>query len=204
MLIQEAAERLLEYIKARPDFVYRKCDEPHGHIGATIADCILQAHNRYSSVEPRITRILTKWPAATTVTAVLKLLASVPATQFLNWHGLDRANRFCEVLHLLKAEGVESESDLRAWLDKDVNLSKLWAINGIGPKTVRYFRIMVGLQDVAIDRRLLKFFAVAGIPINADARDIVNLAADLASVPRRDFDHSIWCYVGDHEDKACA
>jgi hypothetical protein len=205
---EEAAERLVEYIKSRPDFIYHKCDDPYGHMGATIADSILQANNRYTSVTPRIERILRKWPDATTVTAMLTLLASVPATQFLNWQGQERADRFREVLYLLKKDHVDSESDFRAWLENDINLLKLEAISGIGPKTVDYFRMMVGLQGVAIDRRLLKFLGMAGIPVKQrdyfSARSVVSHAADLLSIKRADLDHSIWRYIGDREGSACA
>jgi len=208
MTTDEAAQRLFNYIKSLRGFVYHKVDPPYGHMGATIADSILQANNRYSSVTPRIQRILARWPRENTVTAVLDVLKSVPAVQFLNWNGKDRADRFCEVLLLLKREGVDSESEFRTWLGKETNLSKLRSVHGIGPKTVDYFRLMVGLQGAAIDRRLLKFLGMAGIPLTQSdysaALAIINRAADLASVPRADFDHSIWRYIGDHVDSACA
>jgi len=198
MSTDEAAQRLVDYIKSRPSFVYYKCDEPYGHMGATVADSILQANNKYTThVKPRVERILARWPDEKTVTELLNLLESVSPTDYLDWQGEDRACRFRDVLHLFKEEGVENESDLKVWLEKKV-----------GDKTVDYFRIMVGLQGVAIDRRLLRFLAMAGTPISQSnyraARDIVNRAADLASIPRRDFDHSIWRYMDDHEDKACA
>jgi hypothetical protein len=160
----EAARGLVQYIESLPDFVYHQVDPPYGHIGATIADTILQANNRYdANVTPRIQRILRQWPNATTVTAVLDLLNSIPATAFLNWKGEDRAIRFVSVVQLLSREQVETEADLQNWLMKDVNLHKLRAINGVGPKTVDYVKIMVGLQSIAIDRRLLNFFDMASI-----------------------------------------
>lgn len=119
---------------------------------------------------------------------------------FLNWSGKDRAARFTSILHLLKSEHVETESDLQTWLGRDANLKKLLAINGVGPKTVDYLKIMVGSQSVAIDRRLLKFFGMAGGPISPGdyntARDILKGAAGLLSIPQADLDHSIWRYIG--------
>lgn len=92
-----AALRLVDYIKSLPDFVYHKVGPGYGHMGATIADSILQANNRYEThVKPRIQTILTRWPNETTVTAVLDLLKSISTTQYLNWQGQDRADRFCE------------------------------------------------------------------------------------------------------------
>jgi hypothetical protein len=103
MSADEAARRLAQYIQSLTDFVYYQVDPPYGHIGATIADSVLQANNKYDThVTPRIQRILTQWPNVKTVTAVLDLLRSVPAVTFLNWSGKDRAERFTSILHLLK------------------------------------------------------------------------------------------------------
>lgn len=82
----EAARRLVEYIQSLPDFVYRKVDDPYGHIGATIADAVLQPQRDYRSfVTPKTDRILTKWPHAKTLTLLLELLESIPASEFLDW-----------------------------------------------------------------------------------------------------------------------
>ncbi len=57
-------------------------------MGATVADCILQANNKYKShVAPRINRILQKWPNQRTVSEVLNLLKSVEPTDYLHWQG---------------------------------------------------------------------------------------------------------------------
>jgi endonuclease III len=209
MSTDEDARRLVQYIQSLTHFVYHNVDPPYGHIGATIADAVLQANNKYdTNVTPRIQRILKQWPNARTVTAVLELLRSIPAVTFLNWKGRDRADRFTSILHLLQSENVESEADLQTWLTKDANLQKLLAINGVGPKTVDYLKIMVGLQSIAIDRRLLKFFGMAGIAINSGdydtARDILKGAASLLSVSQADLDHSIWKYVGGEDISPCA
>lgn len=204
------ARRLVEYIQSLTDFVFQKVDPPYGHIGATIADTVLQANNKYDThVTPRIQRILKQWPNAKTVTGTLDLLSSIPAVTFLNWKGEDRAERFLSILHLLRNERVESEVDLQTWLAKDANLRHLFAIKGIGPKTVDYLKIMVGLQSIAIDRRLLNFLGIAGIVLTpgdySTARDILTRAAGLLSIPQADFDHSIWRYMGGGVDIApCA
>ena len=121
----EGARRLVQYIQSLTDFVYHKCDPPYGHMGATIADTILQANNKYDThVTPRVQRILRQWPNATTVTAVLDVLKSVPTVTFLNWSGVDRAERFDCILRLLKSEQVETEADLHEWLMKGAKSSK--------------------------------------------------------------------------------
>jgi hypothetical protein len=203
------ARRLAQYVRSLTDFVYHKVDPPYGHIGATIADSVLQANNKYDThVAPRIQRILKQWPNAKTVTVLLDLLRTVSTATFLNWKGEDRAKRFTSILHLLKSEQIDGEADLQTWLTKDTNLPKLLAINGIGPKTVDYLKIMVGLQSIAIDRRLLKFFVMAGIAINPGdyqtAREVLKGAAGLLSIPQADLDHSIWRYMGGEDIAPCA
>jgi hypothetical protein len=209
MSADEDARRLAQHIQALTDFAYCDVDPPYGHIGATIADSVLQANNKYDThVTPRIQRILKQWPNTKTVTALLDLLKSIPAVTFLNWKGKDRAEHFTSVLLLLKCEHVETESDLQTWLTDDASLKKLLAINGVGPKTVDYLKIMVGLQSIAIDRRLLKFFGIAGISINPGdyktASDILKSTADLLSVRQADLDHSIWRYMGGERIVPCA
>jgi thermostable 8-oxoguanine DNA glycosylase len=124
-------------------------------------------------------------------------LESIAATEFLNWRGMDRAERFRKVLNLFAAEGIEVESDLREWLSQDSSLRKLRTIKGIGPKTTDYFKILVGVSTSAIDRHLLKFLGLAGlVPCGyLDAQAIINATADILSVDRANFDHSIWQYM---------
>ena len=216
---EEAARRLAEYIHSLPDFVYYEVGDSYGHIGATIADAVLQPRRDYDTfVAPRTKRILTKWPQERTVTAMLQLLGSIPASEFLNcednedsgsWLG-HRVERFCTILQLLKGEGIESEADLTAWLTIDTNLPKLHAINGVGPKTVDYLKILVGVQGAgaAIDSRLREFLSMAGIvAARSDydmPREIINRAADLLSVERSVLDHSIWRYMGGKDIAPCA
>ena len=78
------------------------------------------------------------------------------------------------------------------------NLIKLDMIKGVGPKTLDYFKILTGIQTCAIDCRLLDFLKQAGIDASSydEAKEIVNLAADIMQVQRAYFDHSIWEYIG--------
>ena len=145
-------ERLAQYVRSLPDFeFYETIDCNYEHIGATDADAILQANMRYKThVKPRVNRILTQYSGVRTTSAVLNLLKSIPATEFLSLRGEDRTERFSRVLDLFAAEGIETEEDLRAWLSQESNLSKLRSIKGIGPKTIDYFKILVGVSIVQL------------------------------------------------------
>lgn len=192
-------QRLAEYVRSLPGFVfYETIDGNYGHIGATVADAILQANNKYAThVKPRVNRVLAQYPSSVTTSSMLHLLNSVSATQFLDWRGEDRAERFTQVLDLFAAEGIEVESDLRDWLSVDSNLPKLRAIKGIGPKTIDYFKILVGVSTSAIDRHLLSFLGLAGLAPSGylHAQSVINATADILEVDRAYFDHSIWQFM---------
>jgi hypothetical protein len=145
------------------------------------------------------------FPEATSTSGLKKILRQRTATGFLDWQGMDRANRFQEIVHLFSSENVETEDDLREWLMHDRNLLKLRMIHGIGPKTIDYFKILTGIQTCAIDRRLLDFLKQAGIEVSDydEAKAIINLSADMMGVPRTYLDHSLWEYIGKGRPAAC-
>ena len=198
-MTSSAAEQLAQYVRSTPGFVfYETIDGNYNHIGATVADAILQANNNYkTNVKPRVNRILAQYPNSRSTNSVLNLLQSVPASEFLNWNGADRAARFSQVLDLFAVESIETEADLREWLSRKSNLPKLRAIKGIGCKTIDYFKILVGVSTSAIDRHLLKFLELAGLSRcgYADAQAIINATADMLRIDRAYFDHSIWQYM---------
>jgi thermostable 8-oxoguanine DNA glycosylase len=74
---------------------------------------------------------------------------------------------------------------------------KLRSVKGIGPKTIDYFKILVGVSTSAIDRHLLNFLALAGLlPCGyREAQTVINAAADILSIDRAYFDHSIWQFM---------
>ena len=192
-------EKLAQYVRSLPGFEFLKTiDGDYNHIGATVADAVLQANLRYKThVKPRVNRILAEYPDERTTSATLKLLSSMPATDYLHWRGKDRADRFRQVLDLFAAEGIETEADLRDWLCHESCQVKLRSIKGIGPKTVDYLKILVGMPTSAIDRHLLNFLGLAGLaPCGyLEAQAIINATADLLSVDRAHFDHSIWQFM---------
>lgn len=193
------SQKLVSYVRSLSDFIiYESIDGKYNHIGAAVADAILQANNDYEkNVRPRILRILTNFPEHRTTNEVLKILESIKPIQFLNWNGIDRADRFHGVLTLLAKENVNNEGEFRVWLLNEANLKKLRGIYGIGPKTVDYFKILVGISTSAIDRHLLEFLHLAGLESQTylNAQNIINEAADILSIDRAKFDHSIWQYM---------
>jgi hypothetical protein len=174
-------------------------DGNYHHLGAIIADAVLQANMNYEThVRHRIRRIRKIYPAANTLSGLKKTLLEGTTTDFLDWRGMDRVKRFDDIVNLFSSEGIETEDDLRNWLMDENNFIKLIMIKGIGPKTLDYFKILTGIQTCAIDRRLLDFLKNADIDVSGydEAKAIINLTADNMGVPRAYFDHSIWEYIG--------
>jgi hypothetical protein len=200
MTIKDKAAKLAEFIRWLPDFsIVTEIDGNYHHLGATIADAILQANMRYEThVRPRIIRIMRMFPEAATLSRLKKILMERTASDFLDWSGMDRVNRFQGIVDLFSSENIETEDNLRDWLMNDRNLLKLAMIQGVGPKTIDNFKILSGIQTCAIDRRLLNLLKQAGIEVSGydEAKGIINLTADVLGVQRAPRDHSIWECLG--------
>jgi hypothetical protein len=214
MTVDEVVQRLAAFVKSLPDFrIYEQHEiDTYEHIGAALADAVLQAQRDYDSfVTPRTERILRRWPQAKTVSTVLECLKSVTPEDFLDWKDnptssnylAHRVRRFLDILELLNISAVETADDMKQWLTIEGHSAKLSAIYGVGPKTTEYIKILVGLDTAAPDTRLRAFLAQAGITSSGDEidREIINRTADLLSMPRSCFDHSIWQYVGAQSGK---
>ena len=87
---------------------------------------------------------------------------------------------------MLCGEQIETESDSRTWITIPCNPKRLREIKGIKDKTAHYIEILLGLQNVAVDRHLFNFLHEAGIPTDnyADARQIICNAADHMKIPQ--------------------
>jgi hypothetical protein len=207
MTIADKANKLVQFIRGLSDFsIVTEIDGNYQHLGATIADAVLQANMRYEThVRPRVSRIRKLFPAAATMSGLRSILSARTTPSFLDWSGMDRAKRFDNIVSLLSVEGIETEDDLSQWLMNERNIFKLAMIKGIGPKTIDYFKILTGIQTCAIDRRLLVFLSRGGIEVSSysEAKEIINLAADLMGVKRAYFDHSIWEYIGSKGLRPC-
>lgn len=165
------------------------------HMGAIIADAVLQAGVNYTAVVlPRISAILKKFPEAHSVGALVMLVAQRRTGEFLTWSHSEKIVRFNSLVEFLQLRCVETAEDLREYLLCDEIGEELQAIRGVGPKTVDYLACLVGIDSVAVDRHVRTFARMAGVE-TADykfLRTVFCYAADLLSLSRRDFDAWIW------------
>lgn len=173
------------------------CRPVYHHMGAVLADSILQAGLNYVKVvRPRVVSILRTFPQATTINTLIRVIECEGSPKFLQWRHQEKVSRFDDLVAFLVDAEIESTCELaKALRDKSFRVD-IQHIRGIGPKTVDYMACLVGVDCIAVDRHIRGFAEVAGLDNdNYDyLREVFCFAADLLSVSRREFDASIWKY----------
>ncbi len=190
--------KLKDYIEGLSGFTIVPPEIPYGHMGATICDAVLQSGLKWESVvKPRLEKLQSHYPEAATTSGFLKLIKEVGIKKILNWRDEEKPTRICKLTELFLGEGIETEAELNAWLMCDENETKLKQQRGVGNKTADYFKILVGIPAVAIDRHLVNFLDSASIEAKdyGEAREIIHGAADLMGLNRTVLDHSIWKFM---------
>ena len=210
MNIDDNVLSLMAYVRGLKDFVIvDSIDGCYNHMGATITDGILQAGVRYETVvRPRVKRLLTDYPEARTTSGFLHVLDQVGPNVLLQWKDAEKPNRVVGAAKFFQSERIETEDELAGWLQEPANIPRLKQLRGIGDKTADYFKILVGIQTVAVDMHLLAFLGAAGVTVRTygEAHRIIADAADFLGVDRARFDHSIWKYLSTRKAKpsSCA
>jgi len=167
----------------------------YDHMGAVLADSVLQSGLNYKTVvRPRVARIVREYPQAISISAVLELVDAGMTSDLLDWTHPVKAERFERVLMFFYESGIETVADLRHQLGKETFCADMQKVNGVGPKTVDYMSCLVGIESIAVDRHIKTFATKAGLEVTDYnfLKRVFCFAADLLSVPRRDFDAWIW------------
>lgn len=165
------------------------------HLGAVLADAVLQAGVSYRTVvRTRIDRIHSRFPEAATLPGLITILEQYGAADFLLWSHPTKTLRFESLTQVLAAQGISTTLELKRWLSQGDTRTRLLSVHGIGPKTCDYLSCLVGLDCIAVDRHVRTFASEAGVIISDYDRlkSVVSYAADLLGMTRRDFDAWIW------------
>ncbi|SDI13138.1 hypothetical protein SAMN05216466_12775 [Paraburkholderia phenazinium] len=165
------------------------------HLGAVLADSVLQAGLKYTTVvRPRVLAILRTHPTCRTISSLVSLIQDGETGAFLNWRHPEKVSRFEALVIFLKDWGIEEVKDLRTGLISDEFCEAIQTVNGIGPKTVDYMACLVGIDSIAVDRHVRTFAKTAGVEHDdyQFLRKSFCCAADLLSLPRREFDAWLW------------
>lgn len=165
------------------------------HMGAVLADAVLQAGLSYRSVvHMRVKRIYALFPETSTLAGLRRVLEADGVADFLLWNHHVKASRFVALVELLTAQNLNTTEQLRVWLSNKESRTNLLELHGIGPKTYDYLSCLVGLDCIAVDRHVRTFATEAGVSIRSydQLKSVVSFAADLLEITRRDFDAWIW------------
>lgn len=167
------------------------------HMGAVLADSILQAGLNYEKVvKPRIASILETFPHASTVNTLIEVIETEGSSRFLRWEHGEKIARFDSLVTFVAEARIENTCELGEALRDDRFRSNIQRVRGVGPKTVDYMACLVGVDCIAVDRHVRGFAEFVGLENDSYdyLRDVFSFAADLLSVSRREFDASIWYY----------
>lgn len=165
------------------------------HLGAVLADSVLQAGLDYRSVVlPRVTRILENFEAASEMPALIEIVIGGASADFLNWKHNIKISRFESLVRKVHSLGIQNIVDLRASLVCDDFGHEIQKVKGVGPKTVDYMACLVGIDSVAVDRHIRSYAKRAGV-VGEDyhfLKHVFCFSADLLAVSRREFDGWVW------------
>ena len=175
------------------------------HLGAVLADCVLQAGLNYKTVvRARIERIIDLFPEAAILAGTTEVVERGAVSEFLMWKHPEKIERFIRLVRVLENHQIEDTNKLQVWLQAHGCRDCLLEVVGIGPKTVDYLCCLVGIDCIAVDRHVKVFAKNAGVEIKDydGLKLVVSFAADLLGVSRRDFDSWIWQLVS-RKTSAC-
>jgi hypothetical protein len=169
--------------------------EPESHLGAVLADSVLQAGLNYRTVvKVRVDRIKFLFPQTAQLPGILEVINKGQVSDLLLWRHSTKIDRFIRFAAFLGRHQLEDVCRLREWLQRRDCRDHLMSVNGIGPKTVDYLCCLVGLDCIAVDRHIRAFASAAGVPTTdyEALKTIISFAADLLGISRRNFDAWIW------------
>jgi len=172
-------------------------DPDYDHMGAMLADAVLQSGLNYQTVvSPRVQHILKTYPKATTLPLFQDIIEEHGAKHILQWNDCKKPSLLLRLMDFLAEQRISTIGDLNSWLRHSDSGAILQEIKGIGPKTADYLAILAGIDIVAVDIHLKSFVHLAGIKQNdyESIKNVISCAADLLKVTRRTLDRSIWTY----------
>lgn len=191
-----AARRVADYaLEVGADISRETIRTSYDHMGAIVADCVLQAGLNYRSVVlPRVSTILERFQGLDRTSELVDLIARGETSRFLNWHHTEKIGRFEALVGFLSEHSVENASMLKNRLQDSSFVAALRDVRGVGPKTVDYMQCLVGIDSIAVDRHVRTFAKRVGV-VEDDydfLKSVFCYAADLLSVSRREFDAWVW------------
>lgn len=202
MTLSGDGARLLEFLDTNGIDGGQETTRGWDHVGAVIVDAVLQRQRKYTAVVlPRVIRLKNAWPDASTTTGMRRRIESGALSETIAWRESSRLAQISELTTVFELAEIETVDDLRSRLTDPESRADLRAqlrtVKYVGPKTVDYLDILVGLSSgVAIDSRIRKVTSAAGIADDSYAH-LAALIREVASEKgwrAGDLDAAIWAF----------
>lgn len=191
--------KLVQFITSLENFHFESEERlGYQHMGGTLTDAILQCGLNYRTVVyPRVASVIRRFPTASLTTSFWNVLHLYSPADVLSWSHPEKPRRLLDLTRLLVENDVQTEKDLSCWIDMPTNANTVLSIKGIGPKTLDYLKLLVGVQTIAVDRHIRTFVALAGLQVEKyeEIRQVVLDSALMLNINAASLDHSIWRYV---------
>ncbi len=171
---------------------------PYYHMGATITDSILQAGLNYQHVVyPRVLKLLTDYSYFKTTCDFIILFHAFPLSELITWKNEVKLERIKSLSWFFYKNKLENEDQLSNWLNSKENVADLFRIDGIGPKTIDYLKMLSGNQSIAVDRHLFKFLELANIYVRTyqEANALYQEAAKELKLTQYELDRKVWLFM---------
>ena len=197
-LKNDDVDRLLSYIDFfKFDFTSYELVS-NDNICAVLAEVVLQSGMNYKTVVyPRVARIKLEFDFLSSIDSILNYVNLVNIEEILLWSGSTRKERFLELVTFLSSYGINSCNDLHSWLLCSKNQNELLKVKGIGPKSLDYLMLLVGISSIPIDRHLLSFAQMSGVQ-SSEYQYISSLykkVSDYYDIEYHVLDSTIWNFM---------
>jgi hypothetical protein len=201
------ARKLVDFIQRTDSFELIESNhcQYSNHIAALFTDIVLQAGLNYKTVvTPRVVRVLHNYPHCYTVQSFHALIQTEGLENIVAWKHEIKINRILDLVDFCLSNEINTSTQLKEFLIDPHNKSSFLNIKGIGNKTYDYLLKLLNVDNVAVDRHIYSFLEKAEIHANDYhyIKSIVEYAADLLNISRRNIDYSIWYYMAYEEKKS--
>lgn len=198
--------KLAKFVKSLSGFQSLVRDRSaYNHMGATICDTILQAGLNYRTVvAPRVNQVIQRWPTAKTSSAFLFNIRRYDLLSVISWSDEEKPRRIISLTEFLVDEDLETEREVANWLTDTENVESLRKLRGFGPKTTDYFKMLVGISTVPVDRHVRSFLSKAGVVAKGyeATQAVFEETAELLNINKSSLDYAVWLHESSPAQRA--
>lgn len=179
------------------------------HMGALIVDAALQPRTRYrTTVWPRVRKLYSDWPDASTTTGFRARLNAVDLPAYLSWRATSpKMKKIYDLTSVMEELGIDTADELtERFRDPDKEKETrdaLRRVRYVGPKTLDYIAILAGSSNhIAVDQHVTAFVRDAGAQTRTydEVEATVRAAASELGCSPGALDAAIWKYMASRRE----